>query len=205
MCWPGEVNVDAKVEGAQLDKSVDQDRIETAVRELLAAIGEDPNRPGLVDTPARVARYWSEFMDYDPGTIKTTFDEAAPEAPVIVSGMRVWSMCEHHLMPFWCDVTIAYIPHRCVIGLSKLARIAHMHAHQLQLQERLVTGVAETVESVTRTRDVMVVASGEHTCMVARGIRTPGLMTSQECRGAFLADANLRSEVLSQHRSSLDR
>lgn len=192
--------MDTKADGVTLNTGVDQERIEKAVRELLSAIGEDPDRPGLKETPARVARFWSEFIDYEPGTLTTTFDEAAPEAPVIVSGMRVHSLCEHHLMPFWCDVTIAYIPHGRVIGLSKMARIAHMHAHALQLQERLVLGIAETMTYAANSRDVMVVASGEHSCMVSRGIKTPGLMTSQECRGAFLADANLRNEVLAQHR-----
>lgn len=183
---------------------VDQARVQGAVRELLFAIGENPDRPGLKDTPARVARYWAEFIDYAPGKMGTVFDEQAPESPVIVSGMRVWSMCEHHLMPFWCDVTIAYIPHRQVIGLSKLARIAHFHAHSLQLQERLVQGIAQTVAGIAKSNDVMVVASGMHLCMLARGIKTPGLMTSSASRGAFLADPNLRADVMAQHRSSLD-
>lgn len=179
---------------------VDQARVQAATRELLLAIGEDPDRPGLRDTPARVARAWAEFVDYHPGTLTTTFDEQAPEAPVIVSGMRVNSFCEHHLMPFWADITVAYIPHGRVIGLSKLARIAHMHAHALQLQERLVRQIAETLTTAAGTQDVMVVASGEHSCMCSRGIKTPGLMTSQDTRGAFLADAHLRADVMAQHR-----
>lgn len=183
-----------------LHRRVDQPRIEAAVRELLSAIGEDPDRAGIADTPARVARFWAEFIDYHPGKLTTSFDEAAPESPVIVSGMRVHSLCEHHLMPFWADVTIAYIPHGRVIGLSKLARIAHKHAHRLQLQERLVSGIAEEVATISRTGDVMVVASGEHSCMISRGIKTPGLMTSSKTGGAFLADAHLRADVLAQHR-----
>lgn len=181
-------------------RGVDQKRIAAAVRELLIAIGENPARPGLKDTPARVARYWAEFVDYEPGRIHTSFDEAAPEAPVVVSGMRVHSLCEHHLLPFWCDVTVGYIPHRKVIGLSKLARIAHMHAHSLQLQERLVQQIAETTADIAGTRDVMVVATGEHSCMRSRGIRTSGLMSSQDARGAFLADPHLRADVMAQHR-----
>lgn len=194
------MNVDAKVQDHFLQRSVDKPRIAAAVRELLLAIGENPDRAGLQDTPDRVARYWSEFIDYAPGTIATLFDEKAPEAPVVVSGMRVHSLCEHHLMPFWCDMTVAYIPHGKVIGLSKMARIVHMHAHALQLQERLVEQSAETIASIAGTSDVMVVASGVHSCMVSRGIRTPGLMTSQKARGAFLADPNLRQEVMTQHR-----
>lgn len=192
--------MDTKAEGVTLHAGVDRKRIERAVREILVAIGEDPNRPGLRGTPDRVARYWAEFVDYDPGTLTTTFDETAPEAPVIVSGMRIHSLCEHHLLPFWCDVTIAYIPHGKVVGLSKLGRIAHLHAHRLQLQERLVLGIAETTTDIAGTSDVMVVASGEHSCMSSRGVRTPAIMTSQEARGAFLADPNLRRQVLDQHR-----
>lgn len=194
--------MDAIVENAHL--RVDQARIEKAVREILIAIGEDPNRAGIRETPHRVAKAWAEFIDFDAGKIHTVFEEgAAPETPVVVSGMRVWSICEHHLMPFWCDVTAAYIPHGKVIGLSKLARIAHMCAHRLQLQERLVTQMSETVQDISNTRDVMIVASGEHLCMCARGVRTPGLMTSQSANGAFLADANLRADVMAQHRAAL--
>lgn len=195
--------MDAKVaDTGVIRRTVDRSRIETAVREILYAIGENPDRAGLADTPARVARFWAEFIDYDPGTIATTFDDGVCEAPVVVAGMRVHTLCEHHLLPFWCDVTIAYIPHGKVIGLSKLARIAHMHAHRLQVQERLVQQAAETVQEVAGTRDVMVVASGEHSCMATRGIKTCGLMTSSDARGAFLADPALRAEVLHQHRAA---
>lgn len=197
--------MDAKVRDRIQRRGVDQTRVARAVRELLLAIGENPDRAGLKDTPKRVARYWAEFVDYAPGKIATCFEEDAPEAPVIVSGMRVHSLCEHHLMPFWADVSVAYIPHGRVIGLSKLARIAHHHAHALQLQERLVLQIAETVSAVAGTSDVMVVASGEHSCMVARGIKTPGLMTSLQPRGAFLADPSLRAEVLAQHRGACKR
>jgi GTP cyclohydrolase IA len=189
-----------QVPAYQIERGVDQDRVADAIRELLIAIGEDPNRPGIKETPARVARYWAEFIDYNPGSMQTTFDDTKSESPVTVSGMRVWSLCEHHLMPFWADITVSYIPHGRVIGLSKLARIAHFHAHSLQLQERLVAGIAETVQSLTGSRDVMVLASGEHSCMIARGIKTPGLMTSADIRGAYLADAHLRADVSAQHR-----
>jgi len=196
------VVANSKVQALITRRGVDQRRVQRAVRELLAAIGENPDRAGLKDTPARVARYWAEFIDYTPGKIATTFDEAAPESPVIVSGMRVHSLCEHHLMPFWADVTVAYIPHGKVIGLSKLARIAHAHAHALQLQERLVLQIAETVSDVAGTRDVMVMASGEHSCMIARGIKTRGMMTSMQAMGAFLADPMLRREVTDEHRKA---
>lgn len=196
--------MDTKVPGVTLAKSVDQQRIRDAVVELLIAIGEDPNRPGLKETPARVARYWSEFIDYDPGTLTTTFEEGqAAEQPVIVSGMKVHSLCEHHLLPFSCDVTIAYIPHGSVVGLSKLARVAHLYGHRLQLQERMVNQIAEHVAELAGTSDIAVVASGFHSCMCSRGIKTPGLMTSRSLGGAFHADPNLRAEVMAQHQSSL--
>jgi GTP cyclohydrolase I len=150
-----------------------------------------------------VARLWAEFVDHDPGKITTLFQEDAPEAPVIVSGTRVHNLCEPYLMPFWADVTIAYIPRGKVIGLSKLARITHQHAHRLQLQERLVLQIIKTVRAIAGTADVMVVTSGEHSCIVARGIKTAGLMTSMDSRGAFLAEPHLRAEMFVQHRRGL--
>ena len=174
--------------------------VEDIVGELLRAIGEDPDRAGLIDTPRRVAKFWAEFLDYDPGELATSFEETiSPGTPVIVSGMRVHSLCEHHLMPFWADVTVAYVPHRRVLGLSKLARIAHMHAHKLQLQERLCHQILDTVRALANAQDVAVIASGVHSCMVARGIRTPGLMTSMATSGRYRLEADLLAFVHAQH------
>lgn len=115
---------------------------------------------------------------------------------VCVSGMRVFSLCEHHLLPMWCDVSIGYIASDSVLGLSKFARIAHQFAHQLQIQERLGTQIADEVSRITGTNDVAVILRGEHLCMSARGIRTPGVMTSSVMRGVFRNEYQTRMEFL---------
>lgn len=160
-------------------------KVQNIVRDLLLAVGEDPDREGLKETPRRVAKYWNEFVNFDPGKIETAFESVSSGQMIVVSGMRVWSMCEHHLLPFWADVTVGYIADKKVLGLSKFARIAHKHAHRLQVQERLVDDIADEIVKLTGSKDVAVLASGVHTCMVARGIRTDGLMTSSAMRGAF--------------------
>lgn len=174
---------------------VDKGRIEIAVRELLLAIGENPDREGLAGTPDRVARSWSEFMDYDPGKTDTVFNESTSADLVVVSGIRLWSFCEHHMLPFWCDAAIGYMPNgKQVIGLSKIARIAHKHSHKLQLQERIASGIAEEMIDVTGTFDVGVILRGEHLCMSMRGIRSPGLMTTSDMRGGFHNDVDIRND-----------
>lgn len=110
--------------------------------------------------------------------------------------MRVWSLCEHHLLPFWCDVAIGYIATDRVLGLSKFARVAGQFAHRLQVQERLTRQVADAIERLTGSPDVAVLATGEHLCMSARGVRTPALMTSSVMRGAFRDSPSARAEFL---------
>src|SRR5581483_9100628 len=131
---------------------------------------------GLQETPRRWADWWREFIEYDPGTTETTFQTTTTDQLVAVSGMRVFSLCEHHLLPMWCDVSIGYIPDGKVLGLSKFARIAHQFAHQLQLQERIGKQIADELERITGSQDIAVVLKGEHLCMSMRGIRTPGVM-----------------------------
>jgi GTP cyclohydrolase I len=177
-------------------KQVDYPRLLALGRELLLAIGEDPEREGLLETPRRWADSWREFMEYDPGTTETTFSSVAADQMVCVSGMRVSSLCEHHLLPFWCDVSIGYIPDGKILGLSKFARIAQQFAHRLQLQERLGQQIADEISRITGTENVAVVLKGEHLCMTARGIRTPGLMTSSIMRGVFRAQSETRMEFL---------
>ncbi len=177
-------------------KQVDYPRLLALGRELLLAIGEDPDREGLLETPRRWADSWREFMEYDPGTTETTFSSVAADQLVCVSGMRVSSLCEHHLLPFWCDVSIGYIPDGKVLGLSKFARIAQQFAHQLQLQERLGQQIADEISRITGTENVAVVLKGEHLCMTARGIRTPGLITSSVMRGVFRVQNETRMEFL---------
>ncbi len=167
---------------------VDFDALRRIGRELLVALGENPDREGIQDTPDRWARWWREFVEYDPGTVDTSFESVTTDQVVIVTGMRVWSLCEHHMLPFWADVSIGYIPQGRVLGLSKFARIAHRHAHQLQIQERLVQAIADDVERLTGSDSVAVIARGEHLCMTMRGIRTPSHMISSVMRGAFRKD-----------------
>ncbi|MFF5727169.1 GTP cyclohydrolase I [[Kitasatospora] papulosa] len=171
------------------------DPLEKIARDLLLAIGEDPEREGLLDTPKRYARWWREFSDYDPGTLDTAFVCTTSADAVSVSGISLWSLCEHHLLPFSCEVTIGYFPQGQVLGLSKFARIAQQHAHRLQLQERLTADIADSVEKLTGSADVAVVCHGEHLCMAMRGIRTPATMTTATWRGAF-SDAAVRAEFL---------
>ena len=184
---------------AQVDskpKRVDYPWLLVIARELLFAIGEDPEREGLRETPRRWADAWREFIEYDPGTTETTFSSVVSDQLVCVSGMRVTSLCEHHLLPFWCDVSIGYIPDDKVLGLSKFARIAHECAHRLQLQERLGQQIADEITRITGTQNVAVVLKGEHLCMTARGIRTPGRITSSILRGVFRTDSQTRMEFL---------
>lgn len=175
--------------------AVDYDVIKGATRALLTAIGEDPDREGLRDTPRRVADWWREFIDYQPGTMGTVFQGEETDQMVVVRGMRVWSLCEHHLLPFWCDISVGYIAQGTVLGLSKFARIAHHAAHRLQLQERLTTQVADTVQELVGG-NVAVLGSGEHLCMTMRGIQTPATMRSSVMRGVFRDDPTVRAEFL---------
>ena len=166
-------------------RKIDHDKVKLLVRELLSAIGEDPDREGLKETPRRIANFWKEFIEYDAGKLDTTFSAGKHNQMVAVTGMRVWSMCEHHMLPFWCDISIAYIADDKVLGLSKFARIAHKHAHKLTLQEQLVSDIANHLKVVLGTDNVAVMAKGEHLCMTMRGIKTPHRMISSALSGAF--------------------
>jgi len=180
----------------RIPKRVDYPRLLALGRELLLAIGEDPDREGLRETPRRWADAWREFIEYDTGTTETTFASVASDQMVCVSGIRVASLCEHHLLPFWCDISIGYIPNAKVLGLSKFARIAHQFAHHLQLQERLGEQIADEISRITGTQNVAVVLKGEHYCMAARGIRSPARMTSSVMRGVFRTESQIRMEFL---------
>lgn len=166
-------------------KKIDHARIKSLVSELLEALGEDPTREGLKETPRRIANFWREFIEYDAGKLDTTFSAIKHNQMVCVSGMRVWSMCEHHMLPFWCDISIAYIANDKVLGLSKFARIAHKHAHKLTLQEQLVSDISNDLVEILGTDDVAVMAKGEHLCMTMRGIKTPHRMISSALNGQF--------------------
>jgi GTP cyclohydrolase I len=172
-------------------------RFEELCRDLLVEIGEDPDREGLKGTPARFAQFWREFIDYDSGNMETTFQSITADQLVIVSGMKIWSLCEHHLMPFWCSVSIGYLAGDRVLGLSKFARIAHSVSHRLQVQERITHQIAEEVKRLTGSPHVAVHLSGVHSCMIMRGIKTEGEMQTSVMNGDFREEPTLRAEFLS--------
>lgn len=174
--------------------SVNIKRLEHLAKELLLAIGEDPNREGLKETPRRFAGFWQEFINHKPGNMDTTFEVITTDQLVTISGIRVWSLCEHHLLPFWCDISIGYIAEDKVLGLSKFVRIAQRYAHRLQIQERLTYQIADKVQELTKSNDVAVLGKGEHLCMVMRGVKTTGLMTSSVMRGRFRTQPETRQE-----------
>lgn len=155
--------------GAQIVKpAVNIDRLEQIARELLLAIGEDPERDGLQKTPNRFARMWKEFIELDPGQVDTTFESVSTDQMVVVSGMKVFSLCEHHLLPFWSEISVAYIASDHVLGLSKFARIAHKFSHRLQVQERLVDQIADNItvprRKSTPARPCVLIAESADRC-----------------------------------------
>lgn len=180
---------------------MDKQRIENAVREILIAIGEDPDREGLVETPARVANMYEEIfagLEDDPRKFIKTFATDSNEM-VIVRDIPLYSMCEHHLLPFVGKAHIAYIPgDGRVIGLSKLARIVRHFAARPQLQERLTASVADFLMEELHPQGVAVLVEAEHLCMTMRGIRAAGAKTQTSAlRGVILSDTRTRAEVMS--------
>jgi len=177
-------------------RSVDQARLVAIGRDLLEAIGEDPDREGLRDTPARWARWWAEFMDHQPGTLGTQFTSPGLDQLVVIAGIESWSLCEHHLLPFSVTCSIGYIADGKVLGLSKFARIVHKHCHALQVQERLTVQIADEIESLTGSGSIAVLASGCHLCMAMRGVKSPATMVTSVMRGAFRHNPEARAEFL---------
>jgi GTP cyclohydrolase IA len=177
--------------------SVDTARLEAIGHDLLSALGQDTGREGLLDTPRRWAAWWKSFIEFDPGNCDTTFESVITDQMVVVSGIRVWSLCEHHLLPFWCDVSIGYLTKTKVLGLSKFARIAKQCAHKLQLQERLCHEIADEIARLTDTEDVAVLAVGQHLCMEMRGPETQALTKTSVMRGHFRESHESRAEFLS--------
>lgn len=180
---------------------VDQPRIERAVREILEAIGENPDRDGLVGTPGRVARMYAEILagERDPDRHLTVTFEANHDEMVMVSPIPFSSTCEHHMVPFVGAAHVAYIPNDDgrITGLSKLARLVDAHARKLQVQERLTTQVADSIERVLAPRGVLVVIHAEHLCMTVRGVKKPGSgATTSAVRGLFREDARTRAEAM---------
>jgi GTP cyclohydrolase I len=181
----------------------DAARAEAAVRELLTAVGDDPDRLGLADTPARVARMYREAfagLHRDPEEVLTsTFDEGHDEM-VLVRHIELYSMCEHHLVPFFGHAHVGYIPNAKgqITGLSKLARLVDLYAKRPQVQERLTTQIADALEHQLKPRGVIVVIEAEHLCMSMRGVRKPGAQTvTSAVRGGFRDSVSTRAEAMS--------
>lgn len=172
--------------------------IQTAYMRLLDEIApgwfDDPH---MVETPARAAKFWAEFIDYNPGNSATTFPVSQVDQMVAVTGIQTWSLCAHHLLPFSAEVSIGYLATDQVLGLSKFARLAHFAAHRPTSQEALVATIADLVIEATGTEHVAVTATGLHLCMAMRGVREQSAtMTTSDLRGAFRTDGRTREEWL---------
>jgi GTP cyclohydrolase I len=182
---------------------VDLERIERAVREILLAIGEDPAREGLRDTPARVGRAYAEQfagLRLQPEDVLTTVFDADHDEMVLVRDLELYSTCEHHLTPFFGHAHVGYIPNEKgqITGLSKLARLVDVFARRPQVQERMTSQIAEALMRVLEPRGVIVVVEAEHLCMSMRGVRKPGAKTvTSAVRGSFRDSDRTRAEAMS--------
>lgn len=176
---------------------VDGQGIEALYEQLLGIIAPGwRENPHMIETPARVARWWREFVDYEPGNTGTTFPIEQVDQMVAVTGIDTWSLCAHHLLPFSATVSIGYIAQDKVLGLSKFARITHAAAHKPTSQEQLCADIADAITKACGTEHVAVKASGLHLCMAMRGVRTPATMTTSVTRGMFREDPRAREEWL---------
>jgi GTP cyclohydrolase IA len=186
-----------------LSLGFDLPRIENAVREILIAIGEDPDRDGLRDTPARVARAYAEQfagLGLNPADVLTTVFDADHDEMVIVRDIELYSTCEHHLVPFFGMAHVGYIPNEKghITGLSKLARLVDVFARRPQVQERMTSQIADALMETLDPRGVIVIIEAEHLCMSMRGVRKPGAKTvTSAVRGSFLNSEGTRAEAMS--------
>lgn len=180
---------------------IDKKRIEKAVREILSAIGEDAKRQGLRDTPARVARMYEEIfsgINKNPEKELDVIFEKEHDEIILLKGIPLYSVCEHHMVPFIGTAHVAYIPSgNRITGLSKIARIVDGYAKRLQVQERLTTEIADCIMKKLKPQGVMVVVEAEHLCMSMRGVKKPGVLTvTSAVRGVFRSNQKTRSETL---------
>ncbi|MCI5605085.1 MAG: GTP cyclohydrolase I FolE [Clostridia bacterium] len=187
-----------------MKKEFDHEKIKEAIRTIITELGDDPNRPGLIETPDRVARMYDEVfegMRYTNDEIADMFNKCFEDVStndlVLVKDIEIFSYCEHHLaLMYNMKCHVGYIPNKKVIGLSKIARICDMVAKRLQLQERICSDIAEIMQKVCDTEDVIVIVEGEHSCMTARGIKSRSAKTrTSAIRGLFDSDHELRNEV----------
>jgi GTP cyclohydrolase I len=190
----------ARLESQMTRHTIDKKKIRAAVRLLLEAIGEDPDREGVQETPDRVARMYEEIFgqgEEDPRvSLSKQFDEQHHEV-VLVKGIPFFSMCEHHLMPFFGKAHVAYIPNGHVVGISKLARVVESFARRPQLQERLTSQIADIINEELKPEGVAVVCEAVHTCMTMRGVKKPGAtVVTSAMRGAFRKNISTRTEIM---------
>ena len=199
------MNIVTPVARAATTASTDRptrEEAEAAIRTLLRWAGDDPAREGLVDTPARVARAYEEFFAgyaVDPvALLERTFEETdGYDEIVLLRDIRLESHCEHHMVPIIGRAHVAYLPHRRVVGISKLARVVDAYARRLQIQEKLTAQIANTIQQVLEPRGVAVVIEAAHQCMTTRGVHKPGVtMVTSRMLGAFRDDPTTRREVL---------
>jgi GTP cyclohydrolase I len=181
---------------------MDKKRIERAVREILIAVGEDPKRPDIKDTPKRVADMYEEILSgtkVNPEKELEVVFEKEHDEMVLLKGIPLYSICEHHMLPFIGKAHVAYLPSdNRVTGLSKIARVVDVFSKRLQVQERLTTDIADTIMRKLKPKGVLVVIEAEHLCMSMRGVKKPGVMTiTSAVRGVFRKNEKTRSEALS--------
>jgi len=185
---------------SKLAAPVDIERIQRAMREVIEAVGEDPEREGLRDTPERVARMYTELFEglrIDPKELLSVGFEVGHDEMVILKDIPFYSVCEHHFMPFHGVAAIGYIPDGRIVGLSKLARLVDAYAHRPQVQEQLTGQIADTLMDALRPDGVAVVIEAEHLCMTARGVKKPGSrMVTSATRGTFRKSEVTRAEFL---------
>ncbi|MGH2785488.1 MAG: GTP cyclohydrolase I FolE [Actinomycetota bacterium] len=212
MTWNPRVVVDASEalseEPDRASSAVDRGRVEVAVRELLAAIGDDPAREGVAETPRRVAEAYADLfagMSIDPVSVLEPLPDERGSGLILVREITFASICEHHLLPFLGRAAVGYVPgpDGRITGLSKMARVVEVLARRPQVQERLVRQIADAIEEALSPSGVVVVIEAEHMCMTLRGVRKPGsTVVTTEFRGLLADDAAARAEVLALVRAS---
>jgi GTP cyclohydrolase I len=183
------------------EKSYAMKAREKAVQSLLLSVGEDPKREGLIDTPKRVARMYEELFagyEQDPKKILSRVFTAESQDMVLVRNIQFYSHCEHHMVPFYGLASVAYIPNKKLVGISKLARLVECYARRLQIQERMTVQIADAIEEALQPFGVAVIIEAEHMCMKMRGIKNPCADTvTSTVRGIFKLDEKARSELMS--------
>ncbi len=176
--------------------------VESLISGLLEELGKDPDSEGLKDTPRRVAAFWREWLDHEPPKL-TTFDSQGFHEMIIQTGIPFYSMCEHHMLPFFGVATVAYIPVDRIIGLSKITRIVQHHARDLTTQEYLTHKICEELETQLAPQGIAVSLAGRHLCMEMRGVKSPAVTVTNFLSGSFMHDQSTRAEFLKYVKTEL--